>query len=206
LALIARLPDSAADVSPWHHRRLPAVAPNAAPGFEQGPVLVTVEYRVDAQSAKPFLRAMQRFGRVRRRDGASRRGVFRDLEHADVYLETFLMASWAEHLRQHERLTRGDGELEQGIRIHARGEPIVRHLIHVGSQGVAPEGGAHERTATARLVTRSRASRGRRMSVATARLRFLALCACTGAIRTCYHSSQRFASRVRPDERRKAGT
>jgi hypothetical protein len=73
-------------------------------------VLVTVEYRVEAQNAKPFLEAMHRYGRVRRRDGASRWGIFRDVDQADVYLETFLVTSWAEHLRQHERLTRGDSE------------------------------------------------------------------------------------------------
>jgi MFS family permease len=134
LALIARLPDSAADVSPWNHWRMPAIVQNAAPGLEQGPVLVTVEYRVEAQHAKPFLHAIQKYGRVRRRDGASRWSVFRDLEDADVYLETFLVTSWAEHLRQHERLTRGDSELEQGVRVHTRGEAIVRHLIHVGTR------------------------------------------------------------------------
>ena len=53
----------------------------------------------------------------------------RDLEQADVYLETFIVASWAEHLRQHERLTRGDRELEQVVASHARGEPVVRHLV-----------------------------------------------------------------------------
>jgi hypothetical protein len=96
-------------------------------------VLVTVEYRVDAHHVAPFLGAMQKYGHVRRRDGASRWAVYRDLERADVYLETFLVTSWAEHLRQHERLTRGDSELEQRIRSHTQGEPIVRHLIQAGS-------------------------------------------------------------------------
>jgi hypothetical protein len=109
---------------------MPAIVHDARPELEQGPVLVTVEYRVEAQDAKPFLEAMHRYGRVRRRDGASRWGIFRDVEQADVYLETFLVTSWAEHLRQHERLTRGDSELEQRLRSHTRGEPIVRHLIH----------------------------------------------------------------------------
>ncbi|HEX9366927.1 MAG TPA: MFS transporter [Vicinamibacterales bacterium] len=132
LGLIARLPDGAADVSPWNHWRMPAIVRDAAPALDQGPVLVTVEYRVDARDATPFLRAVHAYGRVRRRDGASRWGIFRDLEHADAYLETFLVTSWAEHLRQHERLTRGDDELEQRIRRHTRGEPIVRHLIDAG--------------------------------------------------------------------------
>jgi transmembrane secretion effector len=41
--------------------------------------------------------------------------VFRDLDHADVFREMFLVASQAEHLRQHERFTRGDGEVEAHV-------------------------------------------------------------------------------------------
>jgi len=78
---------------------------------------------------------MRNYERVRRRDAASRWELYRDLERDDTYLETFVVASWAEHLRQHERLTRGDGDLEQLIASHARGEPIVRHLIHAQSEG-----------------------------------------------------------------------
>jgi hypothetical protein len=95
---------------------------------------VTVEYRVNAQDTNTFLRAMQKYERVRRRDGASRWGLYRDLEHADVYLETFMVTSWAEHLRQHERLTRGDRDLAQLIATNSQGEPIVRHLIHTESE------------------------------------------------------------------------
>jgi hypothetical protein len=47
-----------------------------------------------------------------------------------VYLESFVVTSWAEHLRQHERITRADTALEQQIRRYTRGEPIVRHLIY----------------------------------------------------------------------------
>jgi MFS family permease len=130
LGLWMRLPDGAADVSPWIHWRMPAIVRDVALQLEQGPVLVTVEYRVDAHDTDEFLRAMQKCERVRRRDGASRWGLYRDLERADAYLETFIVTSWAEHLRQHERLTRGDSELEQLVRARARGEPIVRHLIH----------------------------------------------------------------------------
>jgi len=130
LGLVARLPDSTGDVSPWNHWRMPAIVREAAPELEQGPVLVTMEYRVEPRNAQRFLAAMQKYGRVRRRDGASRWGIFRDLEHADVYLETFLVPSWAEHLRQHERFTRGDSELEQLIGSYVRGEPSTRHLIH----------------------------------------------------------------------------
>ena len=93
LGLWMRLPDAAVDVSPWNHWRMPAIVQEAAPGLEQGPVLVTVEYRVEAQHAEAFLRAMRKYERVRRRDGASRWGLYRDLEQAHVYLETFIVTS-----------------------------------------------------------------------------------------------------------------
>jgi MFS family permease len=134
LGLAARLPDQVADVSPWNHWRMPPLAGNAVPGLDEGPVLVTVEYRVDPDQAPAFLEAMERYGRVRRRDGASRWGIFRDVEHRNVYLESFIVTSWAEHLRQHERLTRADSDLEQTVRRHADGEPVVRHLIYARSE------------------------------------------------------------------------
>jgi MFS family permease len=131
LGLVFRLPDMTADVSPWNHWRVPAIVKDVAPELEQGPVLVTVEYLVDPQNVTQFVRAMHGYGRVRRRDGASRWAVFRDVEHVDVYVETFLVSSWAEHLRQHERSTREDRELEERVLSYARREPNVRHLIHV---------------------------------------------------------------------------
>jgi hypothetical protein len=72
---------------------------------------------------------MHEYGRTRRRDGAYRWGIFRDTEVADRYLEIFLVNSWAEHLRQHERQTQADRELEGRITSCLSGEPIVRHLI-----------------------------------------------------------------------------
>jgi hypothetical protein len=134
LALFAKLPDMTADVSPWSYWRAPIMGPDVRPGVDQGPVLVTVEYLVDPKNVKHFLREMHTYERFRRRDGASRWGIFRDVERADVYLETFIVSSWAEHLRQHERATREDRNLEERLRSYVRGEPSVRHLIHPQSE------------------------------------------------------------------------
>jgi hypothetical protein len=38
--------------------------------------------------------------------------------------------SWAEHLRQHERQTQADRELEARIYSYIAGEPTVRHLMY----------------------------------------------------------------------------
>jgi Transmembrane secretion effector len=85
---------------------MPVIPDDLEVGLESGPVLVTVEYLVDRDHASDFLKGMHRYERVRRRDGASRWGIYRDTEHPDLYLETFIVDSWAEHLRQHERFTR----------------------------------------------------------------------------------------------------
>jgi hypothetical protein len=70
-------------------------------------------------------------GRIRRRDGARSWGLFRDMENADRYVETFIVASWTEHLRQHERLTLADREAEERVQRYVRSESKVRHLISV---------------------------------------------------------------------------
>jgi hypothetical protein len=129
LGLLWRLPDTTLDVTPWNHWRMPVIADDLEFEPESGPVLVTVEYVVDRDHARDFLKAIHRYERVRRRDGASRWGIYRDTEHPNKFVETFVVDSWAEHLRQHERVTRADRALEERISSYALGEPKVRHLI-----------------------------------------------------------------------------
>jgi hypothetical protein len=131
LGLVSRLPDATADLSPWNHWRLPAILKEMGPGLDEGPVLVTVEYVVDRQRVVEFVEAMHQYERVRRRDGASRWGIYHDTEAPDRYVETFLVNSWAEHLRQHDRQTLADRALEDRLRSYVRGDPQVRHLIYV---------------------------------------------------------------------------
>ena len=129
LGLFLRLPDVSVDLTPWNHWRMPRIIDaNVDAG---GPVLVTVEYHVDPKRVSEFLKAMHEYGRIRRRDGASRWGICRDLEIADRYLETFVVSSWAEHLRQHDRLTRADSELEERLSGYTLKEPLVRHLLYL---------------------------------------------------------------------------
>jgi hypothetical protein len=135
LALFAKLPDATSDLSPWNHWRMPVVIKEVAPELERGPVLVTVEYVVAAQWRKEFVAAIHQYERVRRRDGASRWGIFHDTEVADRYLEIFQVDSWAEHLRQHERLTQADRKLEQRLHSCVLNEPNVRHFIYATNGG-----------------------------------------------------------------------
>jgi len=129
IALFAHLPDSTADLSPWNHWRMPVVIGEVGADIEKGPVLVTVEYAVIPKRTAEFVGAMHEYGRIRRRDGAYQWAIFRDTEVEDRCLEIFLVNSWAEHLRQHERQTQADRELEGRIYSYLSGEPIVRHLL-----------------------------------------------------------------------------
>jgi Transmembrane secretion effector len=86
---------------------------------------------VNPERLSEFIKTMRQYGRARRRDGASQWGICRDLEIPDRYLETFVVSSWTEHLRQHDRLTRADSELEEGLRSCTISEPNVRHLLYL---------------------------------------------------------------------------
>ena len=132
-AFLARLPDSTADLSPWNHWRMPVLVKELRTDLNQGPVLVTIEYTVVPERQAEFVKAVHQYGRIRRRDGAYRWGIFRDTELEDRYVEIFLVASWAEHLRQHERETLADHALEQRLRNCITGEPKVHHLISANS-------------------------------------------------------------------------
>jgi MFS family permease len=133
IALWARLPDSTADLSPWNHWRMPVIVKEVGDELLDGPVLVTIEYTVVAEQESNFVRTMRQYARVRRRDGAYRWGIYRDIEVANRFVEIFLVHSWAEHMRQHERQTKADRELEQRVYSYVAGDPKVRHLLYADS-------------------------------------------------------------------------
>lgn len=101
------------------------------PHPEDGPVLVTVEYQIEPEHADEFIEAMREMKTFLRRDGATRWGLFTDPSKAGHYLETFLVESWAEHMRQHARVTNEDRGIEKRVRSFHQGEtpPVVTHLI-----------------------------------------------------------------------------
>ena len=101
------------------------------PRPEQGPVLVTLEYRVPESNADEFADRMRKVGRVRRRTGARRWGLWRAPAEPTRFLETFLVESWEEHLRQHQRVTATDRRVEDEARELASevAEPAATHFV-----------------------------------------------------------------------------
>jgi len=87
-----------------------------------------IEYDVDAAHAGAFSAAMHELGRIRRRDGAIRWGLFQDAADPSRHVESFMVENWAEHLRQHERSTIADREIqEEAWRFHRGSEPPAVH-------------------------------------------------------------------------------
>ncbi len=129
-----KLPDATVDLTPWVRWRVPAMLNQDASAADSGPILVTVEYNVEPEQEAAFLQALHKYERIRRRDGAYQWGIFRDIESPTRYLETFLVDSWAEHLRQHERSTSADREVAEWVQRLVRGTPMVRHLAYPTSK------------------------------------------------------------------------
>lgn len=118
------------NVTPSGHWPQPVVVEDIV--GDRGPVLITIEYSIALGQREEFLRLMHALGRSRRRDGAVQWGVAEDTEIPGTYLEYFLDGSWLEHLRQHERVTENEREL-QGRIMQLLADPThtprVRHFV-----------------------------------------------------------------------------
>ena len=122
--------DEDADLTPSLHWPEPHLILEPQP--EQGPVLITVEYLINPEDAREFSRAMQAVSVIRRRDGAIRWGLFQDAANPGRFVETFIVETWMEHRRQHERMTKADRVIEKrAFSFHIGGDrPRVQHLLY----------------------------------------------------------------------------
>jgi MFS family permease len=117
----------AADLTPSMHWPEPVLAPGVSQ--DAGPVLVTVEYQVEPPQRAQLLAALKQIGRERRRDGAYAWQVYQDTAQPERILETFLVDSWLEHMRQHRRVTQADRLIEDQARKLLRQEPRITHYV-----------------------------------------------------------------------------
>jgi MFS family permease len=129
LGLRTPMPDtSKLDRTPSAHWPAPQLM--FTPNAEDGPVLVTLTYRVPEHNAVAFADTMRHVARSRRRTGALRWELFRDGNDPTRFVESYLVGTWAEHLRQHEhRLTGADRRFEEEAQRYTLGAPEVAHLF-----------------------------------------------------------------------------
>ncbi len=118
------------DLTPSMTWPQPIVSDGVDIDANDGPVLVTVQYRLASEANRePFFARLVWLRHERLRDGAFAWGIFEDTAQPGAFVETFKVDSWAEHLRQHERVTHADAEVENHIRALLAAEPVVTHFI-----------------------------------------------------------------------------
>jgi len=129
------LPVGEADLVASNHWPEPLTA--AAIEGDRGPVMVQIEYRIRPEDRSAFLAALGRLAGERRRDGAYTWGVTEDAADAERIVEWFMVESWDEHLRQHQRVSVADADVQRAATAFHIGEgpPLVRHLITVDAPG-----------------------------------------------------------------------
>jgi MFS family permease len=113
-----------------------------------GPIVVSIEYEIEADREADFLAAMEAMRRSRRRSGASRWDLYRVGESPCLFLEQFHVPTWQEHQRQHDgRLTIEDQAIEDAAFTHIVGTPRTRHLLPSSTARTSPPNPAQDGTA-----------------------------------------------------------
>jgi len=101
------------------------------PNPEDGPVTVTMEFTIRPEDREEFLSLMTKVRLMFLRNGASLFRVDETLEEPGKFRTEMLVNSWAEHLRQHARITREENELfSKAMAMNANGNtPPIRHYL-----------------------------------------------------------------------------
>src|SRR5262249_25272064 len=119
----------AVDHTPARHWPEPVVT--GEPSLEAGPIMVQVEYVVDPTRADAFRTTVAELGRSRRRDGAVEWWLFQDTADPSRFVETWIEETWGDHLRNHERVSVAQKELEEKLSESTRSGSTIaaRHYI-----------------------------------------------------------------------------
>src|SRR5208282_5485647 len=115
------------DLTPSMHWRTPVFVHRVED--DQGPILLTVEYRIDPEDRQPFMAVIHEVGLERKRDGAYAWGVFEDAAISGRIVETFLIQSLLELRHLRTRVTIADRMIEDQARTFLKEPPKVTILV-----------------------------------------------------------------------------
>lgn len=96
-----------------------------------GPIGVAIRYHIAPEDVPEFLSVMRRHRQARKRDGAQRWMLMRDIENPEIWHETYHVATWTEYVRHNQRRITADIEVVDKLwDLHQGPEPpiIVRML------------------------------------------------------------------------------
>lgn len=119
------------DLAPSSHWPQPIIFGDEDEHHQRGPVLINITYRVAPEDVPGFLAVINQLASERYRDGAYLRGVFQQSADEALWVESFQVSTWAELLRQHERVTEHDRQLQLQVRKFHQGDdpPQVEHWL-----------------------------------------------------------------------------
>ena len=119
------------DFTPTMHWPSPLLA--SEPQYDQGPVMVTLEYVVAPDKQSEFMSMSSPLQKMRRRNGAYFWELFQDPAKPGHFMECFMVESWLEHLRQHERVSKADQIIEDKINLclTERDSKRVSHYVAI---------------------------------------------------------------------------
>ena len=96
-----------------------------------GPIVVEIEYRIEAPRARGFYAVMQQVQLSRQRNGAYGWSLARDIADPELWTERFHCPTWLDYLRQRNRSTDSERALHaSAIEFHVGPEPIrIRRML-----------------------------------------------------------------------------
>lgn len=77
-----------------------------------GPIVIEIDYRVDPEQARPFYGAMLKLQHARLRNGAFDWSLSRGIADPALWIERYHFPTWGDYLRQRDRFTHSDRELQ----------------------------------------------------------------------------------------------
>jgi len=106
------------------------------PEPDDGPVTITYNFHIDAVNRERFMELMREVRLMHLRNGAFTWRLDEDLAECHVFRVEMLVASWSEHLLQHERITSEEQRnLERARSLDVRPDgPVVKHFISVNKE------------------------------------------------------------------------
>jgi hypothetical protein len=107
-----------------------------APHPEDGPVAITIDFQIAPVNRARFLELMRAVRLMHLRNGAFSWRLDEDLSECHFFRLEMLVASWSEHLLQHERITKEEHvNIEKAWSLDIRPDgPNVKHFISVNKE------------------------------------------------------------------------
>ena len=107
-----------------------------APRPDDGPVAITMDFQIEVINRTRFLQLMREVRLMHLRNGAFSWRLDEDLAECRSFRLEMLVASWSEHLLQHERITKEEQRnLEKAWSLDIRPDgPVVKHYISVNRE------------------------------------------------------------------------